>query len=804
VQTEILLFWVVTAGFLIADNLVLLPAGRDYLRFGMRGRLVYSAATRLEARGRELVMLNPLDLFHRAAVTTRGLGPVTSSGFRAARRQVADSLPTLNTFSWLGYAYLVCAVGLASVSFAVHFGSVLASFLATHLVFCLVAIVLLVRRRAVLKLSGYQTLVFAVESVGGGFGDGEALEGFEGETRTAGLEFSMGFVIDGQRHNLLPLVGQIVEVVGGVEGIANMAAEIAANDPCTKDEGKLWVTDEAGRWIGLPRVELLPWLTLMAELLAGRRAKELAAPSIALTRIEALRMEAEAPELQLGGSGATIVQELLAAKRCTDPVEIEGFTAELEPFQRTGVHWMRVLGKYGLGGMLGDDRGLGKTVQSIAHIQDMKQQGKLRHPAFVVAIPTQVRHWERHFHRLAPGLKVLVLEGSGRAALFDRLKNYDVIVTNWEKVDKDIEWLSKQPFSVSIWDETEKIHNPQTKVAGAVRKLNVDYAIALNGSPLENWYLDVWSVFDAILSGYLGSAALFKRTFSTPIEENQSIEKLRQLRKRLAPFMLRRLKKESGVTLPPVQHEDVALRLKGSQANLYEAIRITTEEKVKEAMAGGMEGGKKQRILAILTRLRQVCCDPRLTDLGRDRNITESAKMAWIEKRVPEMVKEGRRVLVVCYFTEMFDIIGPMLDKHGVPYSMIRQKVNNREAQKDAFKDGRNPVFLLGLKAGGRGADLPEADTVIHVDPWWNPKAHDQATDRAHRMGQKNTVLNLRLFIEGSFEERVMEIQERKRIFADSLDDETVLDESKITEDDVRAMLRPLQEVDNEEEALAD
>jgi hypothetical protein len=284
VQTEILLFWVVTAGFLIADNLVLLPAGRDYLRFGMRGRLVYSAATRLEARGRELVMLNPLDLFHRAAVTTRGLGPVTSSGFRAARRQVADSLPTLNTFSWLGYAYLVCAVGLASVSFAVHFGSVLASFLATHLVFCLVAIVLLVRRRAVLKLSGYQTLVFAVESVGGGFGDGEALEGFEGETRTAGLEFSMGFVIDGQRHNLLPLVGQIVEVVGGVEGIANMAAEIAANDPCTKDEGKLWVTDEAGRWIGLPRVELLPWLTLMAELLAGRRAKELAAPSIALTR----------------------------------------------------------------------------------------------------------------------------------------------------------------------------------------------------------------------------------------------------------------------------------------------------------------------------------------------------------------------------------------------------------------------------------------------------------------------------------------------------------------------------------------
>ncbi len=164
-QTEIVLFWVVAAGFLVADNLVLLPAGQDYLRFGMRGHLVYSAATRLEARGRELVMLNPLNLFHRAAVTTRGLGPLTASGFRVARKQVAQGLPTLNTFAWLGYAYLLFAVGLASLSFGVHFGSVLASFLATHMVFAVVATILLVRRREKLRLSGYQTLVFAVEAM---------------------------------------------------------------------------------------------------------------------------------------------------------------------------------------------------------------------------------------------------------------------------------------------------------------------------------------------------------------------------------------------------------------------------------------------------------------------------------------------------------------------------------------------------------------------------------------------------------------------------------------------------------------
>ena len=261
---------------------------------------------------------------------------------------------------------------------------------------------------------------------------------------------------------------------------------------------------------------------------------------------------------------------------------------------------------------------------SIAHIQDLKQRGRLKFPALVVAIPTQVRHWEKHLHRLAPGLKVLVLSRAGRTIWAEKLKDYDVVVTNWEKVAIDIEWLSKQRFSVAILDETEKIHNHLTNVAKAVRLLKVDSAIALNGSPLENHYGDVWSVFDAVLHGYLGSESLFKRGFRIPIEENQSIEKLRQLRKRLAPFMLRRLKKDSGVSLPPVQHEDVALRIQGRQANLYEAIRITTEEKVKEAMAGGMEGTKKGRILEILTRLRQVCCDPRLTEMGRDRRITES------------------------------------------------------------------------------------------------------------------------------------------------------------------------------------
>lgn len=647
-------------------------------------------------------------------------------------------------------------------------------------------------------VEGWSSRVQQAEAVKGGFDSDEP--GLGRTSETAGLEFSMGFYLDGERFNLLPLVGQILEIVGGVEGINRLMAQVRLGQPADTDDAKIWVLDEEGKWIGMPRAALLPWLSLMAELVSGRRSKEMSAPSIVLSRIEALRMEATTQELELGGAGGKIIAELLAAKACRDEVEIEGFTGTLEPFQRTGVHWMRVLGKYQLGGVLGDDRGLGKTVQCIAHLQDTEVRGELLHPALIVAIPTQVRHWEKHLAKLAPGLKVLVLGGAERREHMGSFGGYDAVVTTWAKIALDVEDLRKQHFQVAYLDETERIHNHNTNVAKAVRLLDVGHAIGLNGSPVENSFGDLWSVMDAVLHGFLGTVTLFARMFRAPIEDHQDIEKLRLLRKRIAPFMLRRLKKDSGVSLPPVRHEDVALRIRGQQANLYEVIRITTEAKVQEALAAGGARSKSSNILAILTQLRQVCCDPRLTEIGRNRGVEGSAKLEWISENIRPMVEEGRRILLVCYFTEFFDLIGPVLEDQGIPFSIIRADVKNREAQKEAFKEGRTRVFLLGLKSGGRGTDLPEADTVIHVDPWYNPKAHDQATDRAHRIGQLNSVLNLRLFIEGSFEERVIAIQERKRIFADSLDDESLLDEGKITPDDVKEMLRPLKDLEEDDQ----
>lgn len=649
------------------------------------------------------------------------------------------------------------------------------------------------------QVNDWTSKVRTADAIKAGFDADEQadLDGTAGTT--PGLEFSMGFVIGGERYNLLPLASQVIEAVGGSEGIARGMAEIEAGALPKQDKSKLWVSDEDGRWIGLPRLELMPWLAMLEEIVAGRKTAELKQPSVLLSRIEALRIQAEAPELQLGGSGGQIIRELLVAKACTDPVEIEGFFAELEPFQRTGVRWMRVLSEYQLGGLLGDDRGLGKTVQCIGHLQDCKNQGRMTEPVLVVVPPVQEGHWERHLHRLAPGLSVLVLRGKdGHQAAIDQVREYDVVIVSWQKLLRDIEVMRGQRFSAAILDETEKIHNSATAMAKAIKLLNVGYMIALNGSPVENNFMDLWSVFDAVLHGLLGTQTMFQRRFRMEIEEQQSVEKLRLLRKRLAPFMLRRLKKDSGVTLPPVQQEEVPLRIKGEQANLYEVIRAATEQRVNEVLAAGVDGKKRGRILGILNQLRQVCCDPRLTDIGISRGITESAKMRWLEEQIPQMVAEGRRILVVCFFASMFDLVIKMLEAKGIGFSMIRAGVNKRDAEKAAFKEGRNPVFLLGLKSGGRGTDLPEADTVVHVDPWWNPKAHDQATDRAHRIGQKKTVLNIRLYIEGSFEERVLEIQERKRLFADSFDEESIFDEGRITDEDVQEMLRPLRDVDDE------
>lgn len=640
-------------------------------------------------------------------------------------------------------------------------------------------------------VKGWDAKVVETTSVQGGFGDG----GADFSSPSAFLHFSIGFYIEGKRYNLLPLIPQLMSVVGGAEGIQALTSAMEKDPQLASFEPMLWVVEEDGRWIGLPRAQMVPWLGTLLELVADRKPRELSEPTLKVSRIEALRLEANSPDVDLGSEATTVVRELLDAKQATDQLELPGFCGNLQAFQRAGVRWMGVLGRYRLGGMLGDDRGLGKTWQCIGHLVDLKHRGALHAPALIVAPPTQIHHWRHHLQELAPSVTQLTLYGLERSTLMKTASGYDAVITSWDTITRYIEQLRTIRFHVAFLDETEKIHNPSTLVSKALRLLDIGYEIALNGSPLENNYGDVWSVIDAVLPGYLGTESNFKRAFRIPIEQHSDEGRLKTLRRRIAPFMLRRLKGESGVELPPVVHQDVPLQISGAQANLYEMIRLTTEESVREAMTSSGLRGEPSSILPILTKLRQVCCDPSLTEIGREQRVIGSAKLDWLMPNLEDMHGEGRRILLVGFFVEFFRLIEARLADKGIAYSKIIGSMSpaKRELEKRAFKSGATRVFLLGLKSGGRGTDLPEADTVIHLDPWYNPKAHDQATDRAHRIGQKNTVTNLRLFVQGSIEERVIEIQDRKRLFADSLDSAEIFDEHKITHADILEMLKPIR-----------
>lgn len=634
--------------------------------------------------------------------------------------------------------------------------------------------------------------VITAASIEGGFGD--ATGGLT-DSR-AFLQFSIGFNIDGQRFNLLPLLPQLLTVAGGAEGIAAMSLARAEDPSLQGFAPTLWVVDETGRWIGLPTAQMAPWLGTLAELIADRKPRELAGESLKVSRIEALRLEATLPDVELGGDAALIIEELLAAKSDQSPLQVPAFHGELLAFQAAGVRWLGVLSRYQLGGMLGDDRGLGKTWQCIAHIADLKHRGLLTNPALIVVPTTQVFHWKQFLAHLAPSVSVLSLYGAERQANLAAMADFDAVLTSWDSVVRYVEELRSQRFHVAVLDESEKLHNSGTQVSQGVRLLDIGYRIAVNGSPLENNYSDVWSVIDAVLPGYLGTHAAFKRTFRVPIEGG-NVERLKALRLRLAPFMLRRLKGESGVELPPVLHQDVQLEMTGDQANLYEMIRLTTHESVIEAFEKRGAKASPTSVFPILTRLRQVCCDPSLTEVGRNHGVLGSTKLDWLGPQLDRMLADGRKILLVSSLTEFFKLVEAMLFRKGIAYSKIVGTMlpGKRESEKIAFKSGRTSVFLLGLKSGGRGTDLPEADTVIHLDPWYNPKAHDQATDRAHRMGQKNEVLSMRLFVQGSIEERVIQLQDRKRMFADSLDSDEIFDEHKVTREDIMEMLKPLEQV---------
>jgi SNF2 family DNA or RNA helicase len=606
------------------------------------------------------------------------------------------------------------------------------------------------------------------------------------------FSLSLGFSVDGQRLNLLPMLTSLIGRWLTWEEGAQQGKPWPSHT---------WLTDEEGQTWRVPTEPLRPWLGALMEL-TQERGRALAGEALTLDRFEALRLAtangaAGQAALGLSSDDAHSLTGLVSVLKQADDLPLvaspEGLLAQMRPYQQQGLSWMQLLRQHRLGGVLADDMGLGKTLQTIAHLLLEKQAGRLSHPALVVAPTSLMGNWRSELQRFAPALRTLVLHGQQRHNAFTSLADHDVVITTYPLLLHDEEVLAQQAWSVLVLDEAQAIKNAKTRAAGIVTQLRAQQRLCLTGTPMENHLGEVWSLFHFLMPGYLGNETRFKQLFRTPIEKHGDTQRLALLRARLQPFMLRRTKAAVATELPPKVEAIEHIELEPAQANLYEVIRVATEAKVREALQNKGLARSQIAVLDALLKLRQVCCDPQLVPLEAAKKIKASAKMDWLLENLPAMIEEGRRVLVFSQFTSMLTLIEKALAKTSLTWVKLTGQSQKREEIVARFTSGQVPLFLISLKAGGVGLNLPQADTVIHVDPWWNPAAQDQATDRAHRMGQQSTVFVYKLVAQGTLEERIVAMQARKAALAQGLHgDAQAAAATRLTEGELDWLLQPI------------
>jgi SNF2 family DNA or RNA helicase len=386
-----------------------------------------------------------------------------------------------------------------------------------------------------------------------------------------------------------------------------------------------------------------------------------------------------------------------------------------------------------------------------------------------------------------------VLHGKDRHAVADTMGEHDIVIAPYSLLQRDRErWLEAQ-WHLVVLDEAQNIKNASTHAAQVVGQLQTRHRLCLSGTPMENHLGEIWSLFHFLMPGFLGSQARFKELFRNPIEKQADSERLAQLRARITPFMLRRTKAVVANELPPKVETVMRVELSGKQADLYETIRLGMEKSVREALNTKGLAKSQITILDALLKLRQVCCAPALVKLEAAQKVKESAKLEQLMEMLPEMVAEGRRILLFSQFTSMLTLIEAELKKRKIGWVKLTGQSQKRDELIAQFTSGQVPIFLISLKAGGVGLNLPQADTVIHYDPWWNPAVEAQATDRAHRIGQTQSVWVVKLVAQGTIEERILALQERKAALADSMySGSAARKEPLFNENDLAELLKPL------------
>lgn len=614
-------------------------------------------------------------------------------------------------------------------------------------------------------------------------------DGSEADT-SPWFDLSLGIEINGQRRNILSLLPDLIDAA------AAHPLDPATGLPALPPYVYLAVPGGSGGsgFVRLPTEALRPWLAALLELV-GDKLHDFSGDQLRLSRLDALRTSAalgEGIEWQGAAALRALVQSLQGGVLPEVPVPAS-VQAQLRPYQQQGLNWLQFLRSHGLAGVLADDMGLGKTLQTLAHIQVEKDAGRLTHPALIIAPVSLMGNWQREAARFCPQLRSLVLHGKDRHAVADAITEHDIVIAPYSLLQRDrVRWLAAQ-WHMVVLDEAQNIKNAHTQAAQVVGQLQTQHRLCLSGTPMENHLGEIWSLFHFLMPGFLGSYKRFTELFRTPIEKQGNTERLAQLRARITPFMLRRTKALVAHELPPKIETVVQVQLSGAQADLYETIRLGMEKTVREALASKGLAKSQITILDALLKLRQVCCDPRLLALDAAKKVNTSAKLEQLMEMLTEMLAEGRRVLLFSQFTTMLTLIEVELKKRQLPWVKLTGQSQKRDQIIERFTSGEVPLFLISLKAGGVGLNLPQADTVIHYDPWWNPAVEQQATDRAHRIGQTQSVWVLKLVAQGTIEERILALQERKAQLAGGLYSETSPDKGALfTESDIAQLLQPL------------
>ncbi|BCE02323.1 SNF2-related protein [Marinicellulosiphila megalodicopiae] len=446
----------------------------------------------------------------------------------------------------------------------------------------------------------------------------------------------------------------------------------------------------------------------------------------------------------------------------------KGLNAELRDYQQQGLNWLGFLQEYGFGGILADDMGLGKTIQALSMMQVLFNRKKITQPMIVVCPTSLVGNWRSEAAKFAPKLKVFVLHGSKRHEHFESINDYHLIITTYPLIQRDIDIHKQHNWLWIILDEAQVIKNPKAKMTQAIKELKGKHRLCLTGTPMENHLGELWSLFDFLMPGFLNNHKGFTDLYRKPIEAGDAYAQ-QWLNDRVKPFLLRRTKDAVATELPGKTEIIQNLEMPTDQRKLYESIRVTMEKRVRQLLKEKGIAKSQIEFLDALLKLRQACCHPALVKLDEAKKVKHSAKLDFLLEVLPEMLEEGRKVLIFSQFAQMLTIIEDTLNKHKIKTTKLTGQTRKREEVINRFTSGEVDVFLISLKAGGVGLNLTQADTVIHFDPWWNPAAENQATDRAYRIGQDKPVFVYKLVTQNSIEERVLELQKKKQAMADAV-----------------------------------